>query len=399
MKSSNLSLRPLVKGVHAAVRDHNMLTFDGSSPVMDQSCLWPDGGRVAVHPGKPIGYGVNGRGGVQVRDHSGQIVVRDSTGAFLVGELERMDMKLHEPLAAVSYGRDIDLREDATIADEYTSFTLTTFASVGSLGAGNGIGNGKSWIGKNTDQIAGPSVDISKSANPLTLWGQELKYTIPELESAAKIGRPIDQQKYVAMQLKYQMDVDEQVYIGDTTLNQTGLVNNALVTPANVANGVAGSPLWINKTPDEILTDFNTMLNTVWVNSAFAVIPSRILLPTAAFGYIATQKVSLAGNMSILKYIQENNLLARSGQGQLEIVPAKFCNGAGAGGTYGTGNVGKDRSVVYTKDYDKVRFPMTLLQRTPVQYDGIYHKSTYFGRLGVVEVVYPDTVGYFDGMT
>jgi hypothetical protein len=36
----------------------------------------------------------------------------DSTGAFLVGELERLDQKLHEPLVAVTWGRDIDLRED-----------------------------------------------------------------------------------------------------------------------------------------------------------------------------------------------------------------------------------------------------------------------------------------------
>jgi major capsid protein len=39
----------------------------------------------------------------------------------------------------------------------------------------------------------------------------ELKWTIPELESAAKLGRPVDQQKFAGMQLKHQMDVDEQV--------------------------------------------------------------------------------------------------------------------------------------------------------------------------------------------
>ena len=55
--------------------------------------------------------------------------------------------------------------------------------------------------------------------------------------------------------------------------------------------------------------------------------------------------------------------------------------------------------VAYTKDKDRVRFPMTLLQRTPVQFDSIYHKATYFGRLGVVEVVYPQTLGYRDGMS
>src|SRR6266478_6490155 len=72
----------------------------------------------------------------------------DSTGAFLVGELERLDLTLHEPLAAVTWGRDIDLREDVTIADEVSSFTLSTYASAGGLGTGNTVGNGKAWIGK-----------------------------------------------------------------------------------------------------------------------------------------------------------------------------------------------------------------------------------------------------------
>jgi|SRR5579859_1166788 len=322
----------------------------------------------------------------------------DSTGAFLVGELERLDLTLHEPLAAVSWGRDIDLREDVTIADEVSSFTLSTYGSPGGLGTGNAIGNGKAWIGKATDQIAGVAVDIGKTPNPLRPWALEIKYDILELESAAKLGRPIDQQKYDALVLKHQMDIDEQVYIGDTAMGDTGLINkaNAGVT-TNFAAGAAGQTQWTQKSPDEILADVNNALTTVWQNSAWAVIPSRLLVPPAQFGYISTAKVSQAGNISILKYIMENNLLTTSGKGKLDIFPLKWLIGAGVGGTLGTtGTV--DRCVVYTKEKNRVRYPMTLLQRTPIQYDSIYHKSTYFCRLGVVELVYPETIGYFDGL-
>jgi hypothetical protein len=38
-----------------------------------------------------------------------------------------------------------------------------------------------------------------------------------ELESAAKLGRPIDDQKLQALHLKHQMDTDEQVYVGDAS--------------------------------------------------------------------------------------------------------------------------------------------------------------------------------------
>jgi hypothetical protein len=361
----------------AKVRD--AMTFDSGHRVIDAA---------GNQMGRPLGNAFS--------THDGRTV--DSTGAFLVGELERLDQTLHAPLAAVTWGRDIDLREDVTIADEVSSFTLSTFASAGSLGAGNGVGNGKAWIGRNTDQITGISADIAKIPHPLRPWAMELKYTILELESAAKLGRPVDQQKFEGMQLMHQMDIDEQVYIGDFTTGDTGLVNNSLVTNINnLPNGAASSPHWSTKTPDEILADVNAMLTSVWAASAWAVMPERLLLPPAQFGYISTQKVSQAGNVSILKYIQDNNILTTSGKGRLDILPLKWLIGAGVGGTLGTtGTV--DRAIVYTKDKQRVRYPMTLLQRTPVQYDSIYHKTTYFCRLGAVEVVYPETIGYFDGL-
>lgn len=332
------------------------------------------------------------------RTHDGKIRTVDSTGAFLVGELERLDQTLHMPLAAVTWSRDMDLREDVSIADEVSSFTLSTFAATGGLGMGAGIRNGKSWMGKSSDQITGIGLDIGKTAVQLRLWGMEIKFSIPELESAAKLGRPVDDQKYEGLKLKHQMDIDEQVYTGDASTGDTGLVNHTLVTNvSNVPNGAAASPLWSTKTPAEILADVNALITSVWSATGYAVMPDRLLLPPAQFGYISTQVISTAGSTSILKYLLENNILVTSGKGTLTIQPAKWLVGAGSGGTFGqTGTV--DRMVLYKKEKQYIRFPMTLLQRTPIQYQSIYHLSTYYCRLGSVELVYPETIGYRDGL-
>ena len=331
------------------------------------------------------------------RTHDGARTV-DSSGAFMVGELERLDQTLHMPLAAVSWSRDIDLREDVSIADEISSFTLSTFASASTVGAGNGIRNGKAWIGKSTNQIGGVGVDIGKTPNPLTPWGLEIKYTVLELESAAKMGRPIDDQKYEALKLKHQMDIDEQVYVGDATINTGGLVNSVLVTNvSNVVNGALASSLWSSKSPAEILADVNATLQSAWAAAGYAVMPDTILLPPAQYGYISTQVISTAGSVSILKYLLENNIVKASGKGDIKILPAKWLLGAGNGGTLGTAGT-VDRMIAYNKQKQFVRFPMTQLQRTPIQYDSIYHKSTYYCRLGVVEVVYPETFAYRDGI-
>lgn len=41
---------------------------------------------------------------------------------------------------------------------------------------------------------------------------------------------------------------------------------------------------------------------------------------------------------------------------------------------------------------------MVPLTRTPLEYRGIYQLTTYYGKLGEVEFVYPETVGYADGI-
>jgi hypothetical protein len=381
----------------AYTRDH-MHTFDGASPgyVRDSRGQLNAVGKMFDRPYTVPGYYTPDANGNPGKGRFTGPRTYDSAGAFLVGELERLDYTLHEPLVSIKYLRDMPLREDATIADEVTSFTSSAFASASGTGDGNSIGNGKAWAGKSSTQISGVGIDIDKTPHPLRPWALEIKYDLLELESSARVGRPIDEQKYAALKLKHQMDVDEQAYYGDTTTSDTGLVNATGVTFTNVAPGAAGGTAWTTKTPAEILADVNTALQTVWQTAAWDVLPNRVLIPPAQYSYISTQLVSNAGNTSILTYLLDNNIVTSQGA-PFEIYPAKWCIGAGAGGTIGTtGTV--DRMVVYSKEYDRIRFPMTLLSRTPVQYEGIYLKSTYYGRLGVVEVVYAQTVGYFDGI-
>jgi hypothetical protein len=367
--------------VRASTRDHAMvnamMTHD-SNQVIDQ--FGNQRGRVFDHA---------------YRTMDGRTV--DSTGAFLVGELERLDQTLNMPLTSVTWSRDIDLREDVSLADEVASYTLSTFASAGSLGAGQGIRNGKAWIGKSTNQIGGVAVDIGKFPQPLTPWALEIKFSIMELESAAKLGRPIDDQKHEALKLKHQMDIDEMVYVGDSSLSVGGLVNAPGVTNvSNLPNGATTS-LWSAKTPQQILDDVNATITSAWRASAWAVMPNKILLPPTQFGYISTQLISSAGNTSILKYLLENNVLKASGKGEIEFAPAKWLTGAGVGGNLGTeGTV--DRMVAYTQDRKYIRYPMTMLQRTPVQYSSLYHMTVYYCKLGVVEVPYPETIAYRDGL-
>lgn len=311
----------------------------------------------------------------------------DSTGVFLIGELERLDPRVYEPLASVTWARDIDLREDVTIADEFSSYANSSFAATGGV-----AGSNKAWVAKDANAITGISLDLGKTTTPLYLWAMQLGWTLPELESAQKLGRPIDQQKFNAMQLKYQMDIDEQVYLGDTAFGMTGLINSTVGSNTNAQTGT-----WSSATAQQKLDDVNEMLNAAWKASGYAVCPDQLRLPPVQFSLLVNQLVSSAGNISVLEYIKVNSLCNSINGRPLNIQPLKWLTGTTAGGV-GPGASGKDRMVAYTKDPMRVRFPLVPLQRTPVEFRDLRQLTTYFGRLGGVEIPYPETIAYRDGI-
>ncbi|MDU5474014.1 MULTISPECIES: DUF2184 domain-containing protein [Pantoea] len=302
----------------------------------------------------------------------------DQAGAFLIGELERLDQTLNLPLVSYKWSRDMPLRSDVSIADEISSFTNTDFAAAGGVNP-----NGKNWIGKNSTAIAKTNLYIEKTAQPLTLWGMELGWTLPELASAQQLGRPIDTQMYDAMQMKWNMDIDEQVYIGDEGMGVTGLLNLSNVVP------LAAAGAWTATTdPDIISQDINLVLTDAWLKSGYAVCPSKIGIAPELFGLLSNKKVSSAGNISLLEYVKINTIAFQENGEPLEIVSMKWASNRGVGGSH--------RIVAYTQDEKYVRFPLVPLLNTPLEYRGIHQLTTYYGRLGQVETPYSNTISYLD---
>lgn len=309
----------------------------------------------------------------------------DSTLAYFVNQLDNLDRKLYEPLYNVTWGRDINLRTGITMANESTSFIRSNIGGIGTQNA-----QGKPWISPNTTTLPGVSVNGERVVLPLRLLGQEISYTSVELERSQLIGQPIDTQKFDAMNIMYQMNTDEMVYVGDTGVSATGLLNSSLVTSGSVANGAAGTPQWTTKTPDEILKDVNDMVTAAWQASGFAVCPDKVLLPPAQFAYISGQKVSTAGSVSILQFLEDNSIALRVNGRKLDIQPVKWLTGRGAAGA--------DRMVAYTNQEDKVRFPMVPVRRETPYYLGIKFNAPYIWAFGEVEFPYPETVIYRDGI-
>ena len=300
--------------------------------------------------------------------------VIQSTGAFLVGELERLDPELYAPITDFTWSRDVDLREDVTIADEVSSFILSNYA-----GGFGGTGPGKkSWISGMSTTPAQVGVSQTKVTSPITPWGMEVSYSVIELEKAMKTGRPIDVQKYDAMRMKHQLDIDQMVYVGDADVGVTGLLNNASVTSANVGAITSSTPV------ATILSIFNTVLENAWAATKYTRIPDRILVPPSVFTIlVGTQLTNTDKNL--LNFILENSLTRANGK-FLEIWPCKYLGDANYFAT--------PKMVAYTKARDVVRFPLVQLQSLPVQFRDYMQCVPYYGALGAVEFVRPEMVYY-----
>lgn len=321
---------------------------------------------------------------MRVRDDRSRVF--DSTLAYFVSQLDVMDPKLHAPLYSVSWGRDIKLRSGISMANESTSFIRSNVAAMGSQSA-----SGKPWLAPNATTLPGVTINGERVVLPLRLLGREISYTSIELERSQLLGQPIDQSKFAAFNVGYQMDTDEMVYIGDTGVTAYGLCNSPLVTAAGVtADGTGSSALWSTKTPDQIVRDVNDALNASWLATGYAVCPDKILLPPAKFAYIVGTKVSTSADKSILKYIQENTICNSVNGRPLDIQPCKWLTGRGAGST--------DRMVLYTNDEERVRFPMVPVRRETPYYLGIRFNAPYIWAYGEVEFPYPETVLYRDGI-
>lgn len=316
---------------------------------------------------------------------SARFRTQDSALSYFVNQLENLDRRLYEPLTSVTWGRDIKLRAGITMSNESTSFIRSSFAGAGTLQ--NTVGN-MPWISAEATAIPGVSINGQKVVMPLRLLAREISFTSVELERSQLTGQPIDSQKTDAMNLLYQMNTDQMVYIGSSDVGATGLVNSSEVTATAVANGIAGTPQWSTKTPDEILADVNTLLAAAWLAAAYAVCPSKLLLPPTQFSLISSQKVSSAGNVSILEFLKKNSICLQINGKELDIQPVKWLAAAGVGGG--------DRMVAYTNSEDRVRFPMVPIRRETAYYQGIRYTAPYLWAFGEMEIVYPETVRYAD---
>ena len=305
--------------------------------------------------------------------------------AYLNGELEKRDTKLNEPLASVTFARDIPVKTGGGWV-ESTSNLFVNYATTG--------GNGSGLIRGQSNNIPVIQANTSKDLFKVFPWSNVLKIPFIDQQKMQGIGRSLDSILDNGIRLNYNKSIDLIVYKGVEEEKVYGLVNDPNVLTTTVKAGISGKTTWKDKTPDEILDDINTAITDAWTHSEYdnSGIPNHILISPQNYAYIVSRKVSEAGNISILNYLLENNI-AKSQGVDLAIEPCRWCKGAGAGGT--------DRMVSYVNDESKVLIdiPVPLMRAmTQPSVENIAYMTAYMANIGQVKFLYYQCVSYSDGI-
>jgi len=316
----------------------------------------------------------------------GSAMTMDAAGiasgmAFLTSELEKRDPLIRKPLTSVTYPRDIVVKSGGGWVD---------YVSAQAVGYGITGGSGDSTVqagGANGLPIV--QANLEKGLYKAHTFAAALRVMWVDMQKANYIGRSLDQLLQDGMRMAYDKHMDQNVYTGMEEYGSTGLVNNPDVTETSVTGGT-----WASKTKEQILADINSALTAVWAAAEYDedAMPNHILLPYEQYTYIMNTMVTDLATETILDYVLKNNVAAKNGK-SLYIGATRWCKGAGTGGA--------DRMVVYVNHERFLQVeelvPLARVMSQPNATEFCYD-TAYAANLSEVELFYPQTMQYFDGI-
>ncbi len=251
------------------------------------------------------------------------------------------------------------------------------------------------WFHANARDVPRADVDRQRYETNVEMAAIGYGYNLEEISQAQQAGVALTSDKAEAAKQAYEFFTDDVALRGNNDKNFFGLIDYPGVTAVMAGqNGAGTSTLWRNKTPDEILLDFNDNLTAVWILSGMTGMAGDVLLPPEDYAYLVTRRTNGENNApSILNWIRENNIYTARTRQPLNIEPVRGLETAGQGGS--------GRMVIYRKDPKvlKMHVPMRHRFLDPMRTGPLIYEVPGIFRLGGLDVKRPVYVRYADGIS
>ena len=249
------------------------------------------------------------------------------------------------------------------------------------------------WQSGNAKDVPMADVTRAKVDTYFEMAAIGYEYNLEEINTAALIpGTNLTTMKADAAREAAQTFLYELCMFGDAVKNMPGLTTSAGVTAGLVAqNAGATSRLWTQKTPQEILTDINTLITGIYTGSNTVEMANTLLLPINAMLYIATQTLTATNSETILSFVQRTNSYTVVTGQPLLIRGVRDLETKGAGGV--------GRMVAYNRNPRVLSFFLPMPHRfLPVWQNGpLNFAIPGIFRTGGLEIRRPAAIRYADG--
>jgi hypothetical protein len=261
----------------------------------------------------------------------------------------------------------------------------------GSIDPGASSVTARQWDKVGTAQaIADHAADVplvnvfgSEGTQRMQDYGAGYSFTIPEIQAAARLSRPLERDRAEACRRTIEQKIDSVLATGDSAFGLTGFLNLTGTDTYTTPTGSGGLTTWATKTPDEILADMNGMIQQVIVNTKEVESPTMLLLPPSQLQLISTKARSAVSDTTILNFFKGNrpNVMVDSWT---------KLSGAGASGV--------DRAVAFEPSKTKVRALMAIeFEQAQPQLRNWAYVINARARTGGVVTSYPKSIIYADG--
>lgn len=211
---------------------------------------------------------------------------------------------------------------------------------------------------------------------PVKSLGASFQYSIMEIRSAAKTGKPLTQSKANAARRAIMQLERDIAFWGDTASGLQGWLTNTNIPDVTLAHGA-----WLDdaQTNANILADLNNLANSVIDTSKSVEVPNTMLLPIAYYTKLATTPRSDGSDMTILNYFLENTPFIESVDWLAELAAANS-----------GGNLSDDTAIVYDRNPEKftLEIPQEFETFAP-ELRGMAYKVAVHERCGGVIIPYP----------
>lgn len=307
--------------------------------------------------------------------HSGRFTKDAGETIYLARQLLEMETTVYKEVFPALRGREFVPKSPMALGAKYFGYQEETMY---------GGGQRKIITDMATDL---PLVNVSRTETQARVYplGRAFAYSVFDLSHAAYAKEPLDTTLATTARFAIEQDIDTLLQVGDAAFNLLGLLNQSSTNTYVVPNGVSGSPLWKDKTSDEILTDLNGIAKAAHIATKSADMSTKMLLPLDSYELISTKPRSSTSDTTVLEFFLGTSRFIKS------IDPWYACDTAGA--------LGAKRAVAYRPEVDAVFYKMPReFQMLPAEARGLRFVIDCIAEYGGVHARKPKTITYADGI-